>query len=72
MRYGKRITVLLGLAVLALLPGFASLPMKGRGSVKAEGIGNPFEIRTQLREYTAYNPDTGIGAYGRYTELTAE
>ena len=32
----------------------------------------PYAVRTVLREYAAVNPDTGNGAYGRYTELTVE
>lgn len=32
----------------------------------------PYAVRTILKEYSAVNPDTGTGFYGRYTELKAE
>ncbi len=39
----------------------------------AETLGEgPYIVRAQLREFTAIDPDKGIGVYGRYTELTAE
>lgn len=34
--------------------------------------GEPYIVRTELKEYTVVNPDTSIGVYGRYTELTVE
>ncbi len=34
--------------------------------------GEPYVVRTALKEYTAFDPDTAIGACGRYTELTVE
>lgn len=34
--------------------------------------GEPYVVRTALKEYTSYDPKTGKGAYGRYTELTVE
>jgi len=32
----------------------------------------PYVVRTNLKEYTAADPETGIGVYGRYTELVTE
>ncbi len=32
----------------------------------------PYTVRTILREYTGADPETGAGAYGRYTELQIE
>ena len=34
--------------------------------------GDPYVVRTILREYASVNPDTGTGVYGRYTELVVE
>jgi len=43
-------------------------PAAGGGGTGAE----PYAVRTLLREYTAADPETGIGVYGRYTELQPE
>ncbi len=32
----------------------------------------PYAVRTFLKEYASADPDTGIGFYGRYTQLQAE
>ena len=35
-------------------------------------FGEPYTVRTELREYAAVDPVTGNSAYGRYTELVVE
>lgn len=46
--------------------------MKDYKDIYADFSGEPYIVRTMLREYTAVNPDSRIGVYGRYTELTVE
>ena len=44
----------------------------GSRTAQADSGGEPYEVRTDLKEYTAYDPYTKKGAYGRYTELSVE
>ena len=46
--------------------------MKDYKNIYEDFSGEPYIVRTTLREYTAVNPDTRVGVYGRYTELTVE
>ena len=39
---------------------------------KKVSVGDPYAVKTTLKELSLADPEKGIGVYGRYTELTPE
>ena len=52
-------------------PGTTSGVFTG-GSSGSGGAGEPYAVKTTLKELFRADPEKGIGVYGRYTELSAE
>ena len=68
---GKRITA--GALCLAAMAAFCGVrPAARAGAGELPGGGEPYAVRTVLREYTAADPETRTAFYGRYTQLVPE